>query len=62
MKIYLLENQIELILTSLQNYSTLDKEKLQLIYVTYESLLEQMKSSNQVISTKIERNKNVTQM
>ena len=37
----LLDNQIELILKSLQNYTSVDKEKMNLIYATYESLNSQ---------------------
>ena len=42
MKVKLLNNQIELILKSLQEYSKVEKDKKQLIYVTYESLLTQL--------------------
>lgn len=38
MKLNLLENQIELILKALENYET---DKKQLLYATYESLLNQ---------------------
>lgn len=37
----LLDNQIELILKSLQNYTQVDKQKMNLIYATYESLNSQ---------------------
>ena len=62
MKVNLLENQIELILKSLENYSVLDKEKLQLIYATYESLLDQLKSKNESISSDEKCYKNVIKM
>lgn len=38
MKVFLLENQIDIILKSLENYTKINPEKLQLIYATYESL------------------------
>lgn len=41
MKVILLENQIEIILKSLENYCKINPEKLQLIYSTYESLQAQ---------------------
>lgn len=42
MKIVLLENQVDVILKSLENYTKINPDKLQLIYSTYESLLSQM--------------------
>lgn len=50
MKVNLLDNQIDLILDSLQEYTKVSDKK-QLIYATYESLLaqkteKQVKSSN----------------
>ena len=51
MKVVLLDNQIDLILKSLESYTKTNPEKLQLINCTYESLLEQ-KTSKQVISIK----------
>ena len=57
MKIKLLENQIDIILKSLENYSKIDPQK-NLIYSTYESLLAQ-KTEN-IIEEKC--NTNVTQM
>lgn len=56
MKVNLLDNQIDIILKSLENYIVTTPEKRQLIYATYESLLSQ-KVNN--IST-LDRNKNVT--
>lgn len=41
MNYVLLDNQIELILKSLQNYTQVDKQKMNLIYATYESLNSQ---------------------
>lgn len=41
MNYVLLDNQIELILKSLQNYTQVDKQKMNLIYSTYESLNSQ---------------------
>lgn len=41
MRINLLENQVDIILRSLENYTKVNPEKLQLIYATYESLLSQ---------------------
>lgn len=41
MKVNLLENQIDIILKSLENYIVTTPEKRQLIYATYESLLSQ---------------------
>ena len=59
MKINLLENQIELIMKSLQNYHFVDSSKQQLIYITYESLQEQLNSSKHVVSSNTCCNKNV---
>ena len=47
MKVRLLDNQIELILKSLQEYTKVEKDKKQLIYVTYESLLYQLIEARQ---------------
>lgn len=59
----LLDNQIELILKSLQNYTQIDKEKMNLIYATYESLnsqfVEYRIKKNAEISSKTERKENV---
>lgn len=55
MKVTLLENQIEIILKSLENYTKINPEKIQLIYATYESLMAQ-KADHISIS---ERNTNV---
>jgi hypothetical protein len=59
----LLDNQIELILKSLQNYTQIDKEKMNLIYATYESLnsqfVEYRIKKNVEISSKTERKENV---
>lgn len=41
MKINLLENQVDIILKSLENYIKINPDKIQLIYATYESLLSQ---------------------
>ena len=41
MKVNLLDNQIDIILKSLENYIVTTPEKRQLIYATYESLLSQ---------------------
>lgn len=54
MKLNLLENQIELILKSLENYTKIAPDKKQLIFSTYESLLNQ--------KTLYSCNENVTQM
>lgn len=59
MKINLLENQIELIMKSLQNYHFIDNSKQQLIYATYESLQEQLNLAKSTVSTKSKRNENV---
>lgn len=56
MKVNLLDNQIDIILKSLENYIVTTPEKRQLIYATYESLLSQKASS----SSTLDRNKNVT--
>ena len=55
MKVILLENQIDIILKSLENYTQIDPDKIQLIYATYESLLSQKTD----ISTSVKCNKNV---
>ena len=63
MNYILLDNQIELILKSLQNYTQIDKEKMNLIYSTYESLnsqfVEYRTKKNVDKSTDIRRNENV---
>lgn len=59
MKINLLENQIELIMKSLQNYHFIEPEKQQLIYSTYESLQEQLNLSKSVVCKNTRCNKNV---
>jgi hypothetical protein len=56
MKINLLENQIDIILKSLENYITINDKNKSLIYATYESLLSQ-KVNN---SNSSKCNKNVT--
>lgn len=58
MKLILLDNQIELILKSLENYSS-KTDKKQLLYATYESVLEQKISAKQVITTDRKCNENV---
>lgn len=59
MKLYLLENQIELILKSLECYKC--PEKQQLLYATYESILDQYTRKKQI--KKDEKcNANVTQL
>lgn len=55
MKVNLLENQIDIILKSLENYITINDENKSLIYATYESLLSQ-KVNN---SNSSKRNENV---
>lgn len=59
MKIVLLENQIELIMKSLQNYHFINPDKQQLIYCTYESLQEQLNLAKSDVSRDVKRNKNV---
>lgn len=63
MNYVLLDNQIELILKSLQNYTRVDKEKMNLIYATYESLnsqfVEYRAKKNVDLSSNKERNENV---
>ena len=56
MKVNLLDNQIDIILKSLENYIVTTPEKRQLIYATYESLLSQ--KVNNINACK--RNENVT--
>ena len=56
MKVNLLDNQIDIILKSLENYIVTTPEKRQLIYATYESLLSQ-KVNN---TNGCKRNENVT--
>lgn len=56
MKVNLLDNQIDIILKSLENYIVTTPEKRQLIYATYESLLSQKVNSGSTLS----RNKNIT--
>ena len=55
MKVFLLENQIDLIMKSLEFFSLLYPEKQQLIYSTYESLLAQKLDK----SSGVGRNENV---
>ena len=55
MRISLLENQVDIILKSLENYTKINPEKIQLIYATYESLLSQKCCE----SKSLKRNKNV---
>lgn len=62
MRINLLENQINLIMKSLENYTKVNPEKLQLINATYESLLSQLVSSKQDVSSDTSCNQNVIQM
>lgn len=59
MKLDLLENQIELILKSLEYYKC--PEKQQLLYATYESILDQYTRKKQIKEDK-KCNTNVTQM
>ena len=61
MRIVLLENQIDLILKSLENYSS-ETDKKQLLYSTYESILSQKISSKSRKSIDSCCNENVTQM
>lgn len=60
MKIVLLENQVELIMKSLQEFSK-TSDKKQLIYSTYESLQYQLVKNQAAQDNKIVP-KNVTQM
>ena len=60
MKLNLLDNQIDLILDSLQEYTKVSDKK-QLIYATYESLLAQ-KTEKQVKSTNTNNLKLVTNL
>lgn len=60
MKIVLLENQVELIMKSLQEFSK-TSDKKQLIYSTYESLQYQLVKNQTTENNKIV-SKNVTQM
>ena len=48
MKVNLLDNQIDIILKSLENYIVTTPEKRQLIYATYESLLSQKVNNSNV--------------
>lgn len=59
MKLFLLENQIELILKSLECYKC--PEKQQLLYATYESILDQYTRKKQIKEDE-KCNTNVTQM
>lgn len=59
MKLELLENQIELILKSLEYYKC--PEKQQLLYATYESILDQFTRKKQILD-KEKCNANVIQM
>lgn len=61
MKIVLLEKQIDLILKSLEDYSS-KTDKKQLLYSTYESILSQKIYSKSNISNDSCCNRNVTQM
>lgn len=61
MKIVLLEKQIDLILKSLEDYSS-KTDKKQLLYSTYESILSQKTCSKSNISSDSYCNRNVTQM
>lgn len=56
MRIVLLENQIDIILKSLENYTKNNPEKLQLIWATYQSLLYQKTEKTSVLKC----NTNVT--
>ena len=56
MKVFLLDNQIDLIMKSLEFFSLLYPEKKQLIYSTYESLLSQKLDKSKDVG----RNENVT--
>lgn len=58
MKIVLIDKQIDMILKALENYSS-ETDKKQLLYATYESILEQKISSNTDISTHSKCNENV---
>lgn len=60
MKVVLLENQVELIMKSLQEFSK-TSDKKQLIYSTYESLQYQLVKNQAAQNDKIVQ-KNVTQM
>lgn len=60
MKLTLLDNQVDLIMKSLQEYSKISDKK-NLIYSTYESIQYQV-AKNQVNSASLEETKNVTQM
>ena len=62
MRINLLENQVELIMKSLQNYHFIDQSKQQLIYATYESLQEQLNLANSAVSRNVCCNENVKKM
>ena len=46
MNVFLLENQIDIILKSLENFTKVNPDKLQLIYSTYESILAQSSDNN----------------
>lgn len=59
MKLFLLENQIELILKSLECYKC--PEKQQLLYATYESILNQYTRKKQIVENE-KCNTNVTQL
>jgi hypothetical protein len=60
MKLTLLDNQVDLIMKSLQEYIKVSDKK-NLIYSTYESIQYQV-AKNQVNSASLEQSKNVTQM
>lgn len=59
MKLILLENQIELILKSLECYKCPGKQ--QLLYATYESILDQYTRKKQIVENE-KCNTNVTQL
>lgn len=58
MKLVLIDKQIDIILKALENYSS-ETDKKQLLYATYESILEQKISSNAVIKPTSKCNENV---
>jgi hypothetical protein len=60
MKLTLLDNQVDLIMKSLQEYIKVSDKK-NLIYATYESIQYQV-AKNQVNKASLEEAKNVTQM
>ena len=58
MKLILIDKQIDIVLKALENYSS-ETDKKQLLYATYQSILEQKVSSNVDISTNRKCNQNV---